>query len=70
MNILDKIIRHKIQEINSLKIKYAVSDLESRKNFYKETSSLKKVLLRQQVKKTFQFLKFKIQIMKLKMALF
>ena len=46
MNILDKIIRYKIQEINSLKIKYAVSDLESRKNFYKETSSLKKVLLR------------------------
>ena len=41
MNILDKIIRYKIQEINSLKIKYAVSDLESRKNFYKETDKQK-----------------------------
>ena len=44
MNILNKIIRHKENEINHLKLNYTTSQLESSLFFDRETISLKSKL--------------------------
>ena len=44
MNVLNKIIRHKKNEISHLKLNYSISQLESSLFFERETVSLKSKL--------------------------
>ena len=45
MNILNKIIRHKKNEIDYLKLNYSISQLESSSFFERDTISLKSKLI-------------------------
>ena len=45
MNILNKIIRHKKNEIDYLKFNYSISQLESSSFFERDTISLKSKLI-------------------------